>query len=78
MPRDKKPTKPTKPTKWETAKTSARPCIVWPPPEWPEEVRQAEIKAARELFAEFFASVTDGKPIGPSPSEVVPFRQPKK
>lgn len=51
--------------------------FIWPPEEWPEEVRQAEIKAVQEGFAEFFASVAASFSPSPPPAEIIPFPDPK-
>ncbi len=65
----KKPKKPRKPTE--------RKPIVWPPEEWPEEARQAEI-AAFEVFMDrwwrtycphFFADETPPQPS----AQIIPF-----
>jgi hypothetical protein len=73
MSKDKKKT-----DKGKKARTKAVQPIVWPPEEWPEEVRKPYIEATKaawnDLFAEIFASAFPP----PKSAEIIPFPRPKK
>lgn len=68
--RKKKPTSPK-------ARKEAHRCV-WPPEEWPEEIRQAQIEAAEAGFSEFLADVAASFSPLPKPAEIIPFNRPKK
>lgn len=67
----KKPTNPK-------ARKEARSRFVWPPEEWPEEIRQAQIEAAQTGFSEFLADVAASFSPLPPPAEIIPFHRVKK
>lgn len=69
--RKKKPTNPK-------ARKEAHPRLAWPPEEWPEEIRQAQIEAAQAGFSEFLADVAASFSPFPKPAEIIPFNRSKK
>ena len=72
MSRSKKPKQPKK------AKARQHEPLIWPPEEWPEEAKQAEIAAIREFMDKWWEFVYAGfdSPMPQTPrhtAEIIPF-----